>query len=106
MLGVVCVILAILIANVIGHMTKNSSVGVEAQIRDVLEKSGVPDAEIVVVDRQDVEYSTYGKHADDIEEETLFELGSMSKAFTALAILKLEDDGLIQLTDSIDQYVP
>ena len=105
-LGVVCVILAILIANVIGHMTKNSSVGVEAQIRDVLEKSGVPDAEIVVVDRQDVEYSTYGKHADDIEEETLFELGSMSKAFTALAILKLEDDGLIQLTDSIDQYVP
>ena len=49
-LGVVCVILAILIVNVIGHMTKDSSVGVEAQICDVLEKSGVPDAEIVVVD--------------------------------------------------------
>ena len=38
--------------------------------------------------------------------ETLYELGSTTKAFTALAILVLEDDGLISLDDQVQKYIP
>lgn len=41
-----------------------------------------------------------------VKQTTLFELASMSKAFTGLAILKLEDDGLLSLDDSISDYLP
>lgn len=37
---------------------------------------------------------------------TLFELASVSKQFTAAAILKLCHDGKLKLTDSLEQYIP
>jgi len=36
----------------------------------------------------------------------LFEIGSNSKAFTALVILNLEKDGLIELEDEVTKYIP
>lgn len=49
----------------------------------------------------------YGKNVD---EHTLFELGSTTKAFTGLGILRLEEEGLIDLdapvTDYIDWFKP
>lgn len=40
------------------------------------------------------------------DEATLFRIASMSKAFTALAILKLRDDGKLRLDDLAEAYVP
>jgi len=37
---------------------------------------------------------------------TLFEIGSCSKSFTALAALKLEDEGLLNLDNSVSTYLP
>lgn len=37
---------------------------------------------------------------------TLFRIASMSKAFTALAILKLRDDGRLRLDDLAEQHIP
>ncbi len=36
----------------------------------------------------------------------MFEIGSNSKAFTALVILNLEKDGLIELEDEVTKYIP
>lgn len=41
-----------------------------------------------------------------INEQSLFELGSTTKAFTALGILQLKEEGKINLTDSVDKYLP
>jgi CubicO group peptidase (beta-lactamase class C family) len=38
--------------------------------------------------------------------DTLFRIASMSKAFTALAILKLRDDGKLRLDEPAETYVP
>lgn len=38
--------------------------------------------------------------------DTLFRIASMSKAFTALAILKLRDDGKVRLDSRAEDYVP
>ena len=41
-----------------------------------------------------------------VTPETLFEIGSCSKSFTALAALKLEADGLLNLDNSVSKYLP
>ncbi len=38
--------------------------------------------------------------------KTLFRIASMSKSFTAMAILKLRDEGKLNLTDPVSKYVP
>ena len=39
-----------------------------------------------------------------VEENTVFTTGSITKQFTATAILKLEEEGLLSVNDSISQY--
>ena len=41
-----------------------------------------------------------------VTERTLFRIASMSKAFTAMAILKLRDDGKLTLDALAESYVP
>ncbi len=53
-----------------------------------------------------------GKGAQDLvvkrpaAPDTLFRIASMTKAFTALSILKLRDEGRLALDDPADRYVP
>ncbi|HZH08182.1 MAG TPA: serine hydrolase domain-containing protein, partial [Lautropia sp.] len=41
-----------------------------------------------------------------VTADSLFRIASMSKAFTALAILKLRDDGRLRLDEPAETYVP
>ena len=41
-----------------------------------------------------------------VTEDTLFRIASMTKAFTALTVLKLRDDGKLRLDSPADAYVP
>ncbi|HKX89009.1 MAG TPA: serine hydrolase domain-containing protein [Sphingopyxis sp.] len=41
-----------------------------------------------------------------VTPDSLFRIASMTKAFTALSILKLRDDGKLRLDDPAEQYVP
>jgi CubicO group peptidase (beta-lactamase class C family) len=41
-----------------------------------------------------------------VTPDTLFRIASMTKAFTALSILKLRDEGRLALDDPADRYVP
>jgi serine-type D-Ala-D-Ala carboxypeptidase/endopeptidase len=41
-----------------------------------------------------------------VTPDTLFRIASMTKAFTALTLLKLRDDGKVRLDDLAEQYVP
>lgn len=41
-----------------------------------------------------------------VTTQTLFRIASMSKSFTALAILRLRDEGKLQLTDPVENYLP
>lgn len=46
------------------------------------------------------------KAGDSLRTEHLFELASVSKQFTAVAVLQLVEQGKIKLTDSLQQYFP
>ncbi len=41
-----------------------------------------------------------------VDQETVFRIASMTKSFTAMAILKLRDEGRLALDDPAERYVP
>jgi CubicO group peptidase (beta-lactamase class C family) len=43
---------------------------------------------------------------DAVDVDTVFRIASLTKSFTALAILKLRDQGRLSLDDAADRYVP
>ncbi len=46
------------------------------------------------------------QHEIPINEDTKFQIGAMAKQFTAFAILLLEDQGKLSLTDDVRKYMP
>ncbi|MBL8330911.1 MAG: beta-lactamase family protein [Rubrivivax sp.] len=45
-------------------------------------------------------------HGMAIRPDTVFDIGSVSKQFTAVALLLLEEDGKLKLDDSLQQHLP
>ncbi len=83
---------------------------IQPLIEKAMKESGTPGVSLAVVTPEETVYRNYG-YADREENiaadsSTLFELGSMSKAFTALGILLLEQEGKLSLDDNIREYIP
>lgn len=75
-------------------------------INRICEMTGIPAMSVAIMDKDIEMYLNYS--SDDkvlINEKSLYELASTTKAFTALAILQLERDGKLNLTDPVDQYI-
>jgi CubicO group peptidase (beta-lactamase class C family) len=84
---------------------------VDAMYRDYAEKNHFPGyAYGIVLDGQLV-YSGSGGFINlekkiPVTSKSMFRIASMTKSFTAMAILKLRDVGKIRLDDPIDLYIP
>ena len=85
-----------------------------AAIDHLVQKYGILDSEpgIAILLRQPGKISfqkAYGlaniKSGKPITDRTMFELASVSKTFTATAILILHDRGLLSITDDICKYL-
>lgn len=64
---------------------------------------------IVIGNRQEVALDANGNLIPSVEqmtEDTIFDLASVTKLFTGLSILKLLQDGNIKLDDEINKYAP
>jgi len=77
----------------------------------VLEARGVPSASVAVVQGGKVVYThAYGKAhlSPDVAAtaEMRYSIGSVSKQFTAAAILILQEQGKLKLDDAVGKYVP
>lgn len=76
---------------------------ISSEIKKDIEKYHIPGMAVIVVDKENVLFSgTYGNcHSID----TPFIIGSMSKSFTALSIMQLVEEGLIDLDTPISEYM-
>ncbi len=77
----------------------------------VLQQTGVPSASIAVVQHCKLVYShAYGMARIDppfaATPQMRYSIGSISKQFTAAAILLLQEQDKLSLDDSVDKYVP
>lgn len=80
-------------------------------IETQMKKGEMPGVSVVIINNNKPVYKkAFGysnvKEKKIASSETLFELGSTSKAFTGLAVLKLEKEGLLDLKASVNKYIP
>jgi len=83
---------------------------IDALVEDILSRSHTPGVSIAFINGDQTMFMSYGYANMEenilVTSDTLFEIGSMSKAFTGMAILLLEDEGLLSLSDPITMYIP
>lgn len=83
---------------------------IESLVTDWLRDNDVPGASVIVFDEDGERYAE-GFGARDIETnapttpDTLYGMGSITKSVTALAIVQLEEAGLVSVDDPVDVYV-
>lgn len=84
---------------------------IERMYREHAQKNHIPGLAFgLVVDGELVYAGNYGY--TDLSKKTLvtssslFRIASMTKSFTAMAILRLRDEGKLQLDDAVEKYVP
>ena len=89
---------------------KNEYLAIDDYIRSRIKKYMVPGAVIAVVGSKGIVYTRgYGRANDDDEipsEKTPFFIGSLTKSFTAFAIMQLVEKGKINLDDRVQKYLP
>ncbi|TPG22685.1 class A beta-lactamase-related serine hydrolase [Sphingomonas koreensis] len=91
-------------------LTATQTAAIDKTVTDTLAATGVPSASIAVVKDGKIVYTkAYGKQSDAIAQartDVPYQIASISKQFTAAAILLLEDQGKLSLDDAIGKYVP
>ncbi|MBO4750819.1 MAG: beta-lactamase family protein [Lachnospiraceae bacterium] len=75
----------------------------EEYVRQMCRVYRVPGLSAAIIDGENEYYINYG---EGIDENIKFELGSTTKAFTALGILRLEQEGKLSITDKVSDYIP
>ncbi|MDT8977097.1 cyclic peptide export ABC transporter [Paenibacillus sp. chi10] len=80
-------------------------------LNEMQENAKIPGMAVVVVQGEKIVYEQFLGYSDvkkklPVTANTVFEMGSNSKAFTGLAVLQLEKQGLIKLTDPVSNYLP
>lgn len=79
-------------------------------LRAEMDRCGVPGAAIGILVGGDVVVATHGvsnvEFPRPVSERTLFQVGSISKTFTAAAIMLLVQHGTLRLDDSVSLHLP
>jgi len=81
-----------------------------ARLSDLVERHPVPGAALGVWNDGKVEQAFSGttslENPQPVNADTLFQVGSISKTFTATAVMRLVHEGLVQLDDPVRVHVP
>lgn len=83
---------------------------VDAFLRDQLQDAEIPGLSLAVVSDGELVYAT-GYGSRDLSSnapataDTVYGIGSVSKSFTALALLQLADDGLLSVDDPVTDHL-
>jgi CubicO group peptidase (beta-lactamase class C family) len=91
-------------------LTAEQTQAIDKIVADALASTGVPSASIAVVrDGQIVLAKAYGNQGPDMKAtsaDARYQIASISKQFTAAAILLLEDEGKLSLDDTVAKWIP
>ncbi len=98
-------------AQVIDTIDPAMKSSIDAIAAGVMEQRGVPSASVAVVEGGKLVYThAYGRAHIDPDKaampEMRYSVGSISKQFTAAAILFLQEEGKLKLDDPVGKYVP
>lgn len=81
------------------------------ELEEIFQESKSVGAAILMTDSDSVVFQQYFGHADlasgrKVDAQSLFGIGSISKTFTTLAVLKLAEEGKFKLEDKVSDILP
>src|SRR6185437_7540776 len=84
---------------------------IDADVATIVQRTGVPSVVVAVAEHGHVIFSqAYGSadldKASPATVDTYYEIGSITKQFTAAAILQLQEAGKLHLDDKLSAYLP
>lgn len=84
----------------------------EAKIRQIMKEFNACGMAVAVIDKEGcTRYENFFGYADwdskkELNEDTIFGLASVTKSFTALSVMQLEEAGLLSVGDPVSRYIP
>lgn len=90
-------------------LTPAQTAAIDAAVAKALADTAVPSASVAVVrDGKIVFRKAYGKANEGLPARTdlPYQIASISKQFTAMALLLLEDEGKLSLDDKVSKWIP
>lgn len=99
----------------VGTMTRAQSLPSDAEIQAILrqridqekQSTGIVVGVIDPQGRRIIHYGSFdATHSRQVNGDTLFEIGSITKVFTALALMNMAERGDLNLNDPISQFLP
>ena len=97
--------------NKIDELSDEKKEKLEDFISDQIADNNIPGISIAIVEDDQVKYSK-GFGARDLKKnlpatkDTLYGVASITKSFTAAAVMKLAEKGKLELDDSVNKYLP
>ncbi len=82
---------------------------VSTSINNRIAKGIIPGIAIAIIDSNGIQYFNFGltsKRGKGVDEHTIYEIGSISKVFTAILLAQQVRDGDLTLDDKINDYLP
>jgi CubicO group peptidase (beta-lactamase class C family) len=85
--------------------------GLDSMITAIMSSNSIPGVSACIIDDGKIEWEGYYGYSDietntQVTDSTLFLLASISKTITATAIMQLWEEGLFNLNDNINDYLP
>ena len=82
---------------------------VSTTIKKRIAEGITPSIAIAIIDENGIQYFNFGKTSEkgkEVDEHTIYEIGSISKVFTAILLAQQVLDGDLKLDDKINDYLP
>lgn len=96
-----------------GALSAEQEKAIQELIDDAVRISGTPGISIAITSENETNYFNSGhtssrdkNDSSRVDEHTLYEIGSLSKAFTGVGILLLQEQGVLSTADRIEEYLP
>jgi serine-type D-Ala-D-Ala carboxypeptidase/endopeptidase len=98
------------IQNNTSKITTGTKMDIQTLIQEYVDDNGAVGTAIGLIDHGKVQFFCYGKksiQADEpISENTVFEIGSITKVFTTLVLMDMMTKGEVRLDEPIETYLP
>jgi CubicO group peptidase (beta-lactamase class C family) len=110
----IIILINLIVGNNLLAQEKSKIPGLDNYISNIfrnLQIDTMPGASVLVSQNGDIIYQKGFGYADiekkiPVTPDTKFKIGSISKQFTAVAILKLQEEGKIKTEDKLSKYIP
>ena len=107
----VCVLLISILCASVAAQSADSLAGIKRFYESGLEKNGIVGSSLYLIKNGEVAgHDFYGTarraSQQSVDENTTFHWASITKTFTAIAIMQLRDRGRLKLDDPVIKYVP